>query len=143
MPDQDYATHRRYHPLFHFFAIPVLTINLLLSIYIAIRHPVLLAFWNALVAAALLATCFLTRIYGLRNQDRLIRLEERVRLATLLPPDLRGRIGELSMGNLIGLRFCGDDEVADVTRAVLNGELKGRDEIKKRVQNWRADHHRL
>jgi len=144
MPDQSFATHTRFHPLFHFFAIPVLTVNLLLQLYMAIRHPMsVFAWWNALVAAAILTGCFLARYYGLKNQDRIIRLEERVRLNACLPPDLRGRINELSMSDLIGLRFCGDDEVADAVRAVLAGEAKGRRAIKERVKNWRPDYHRL
>jgi len=144
MPDQNFATHSRFHPLFHFFAFPILALNLLLQLYMAIRHPmVLVAWWNAIVAAAILAGCFLARYYGLRNQDRIIRLEERVRLNACLPPDLRARINELSMGDLIGLRFCGDDEVADAVRAVLAGEAKGRKAIKERVKNWRPDYHRL
>jgi hypothetical protein len=142
-PAQTFATHTRWHPMFHFFAFPVLALNLLWSLYILFRHPVPLALWNSIVSAALLASCFLARYYGLRNQDRLIRLEERVRLSNCLPEDLRSRINELSMDDLIGLRFCGDNEVAEVTRAVLAGEAKGRAAIKQKVQNWRADYHRL
>jgi len=107
------------------------------------RHPVPLVIWNAIVSAALVVIAVLARFYGLRNQDRIIRLEERVRLQSLLPDDLRSRIPELHMSDLIALRFCGDDEVADVVRAVLAGEVKGRKEIKGRVKNWRPDYHRL
>ena len=72
-------------------------------------------------------------------QDRIIRLEETLRLQRCLPPELRSRIGELSTGQLIGLRFCSDEEVSELTRAVLNGELRGREEIKRRVRSWRPD----
>src|SRR5262249_42320700 len=113
------------------------------AVYLVIRHPVPIAIWNAIVAAALAVTCLLARYYGLRNQDRIIRLEERVRLATCLPDDLRVRIGELSTANLIALRFCSDDEVAGAVRKVLAGELTDKKSIKQNVQSWRPDYHRL
>jgi hypothetical protein len=144
MPEpQTYANHTRFHPLFHFFAIPVFTINIFVTLYFLIRYPSVLHAWIFILSIAWLASCFLARYYGLRNQDRIIRLEERVRLTACLPPDLRGRINELSTGDLIGLRFCSDAEVVDAVRAVLAGEYKGRAEIKKRVKNWRPDYHRL
>jgi hypothetical protein len=140
---QTYSNHLRFHPLFHFFAIPVLSINLLYSLYLIYRTPGLASIWSAVVAAAILTGTLLARYYGLRNQDRIIRLEERVRLASVLPADLRGRIGELSMNDLIGLRFCCDDEVTDAVRSTLNGERKGRKAIKEGVKHWRPDYHRL
>ena len=142
-PAQTYANHTRFHPLFHFFAFPILAINFLFAVYVVIRHPVPITIWNAIVAAALVVTCLLARYYGLRNQDRLIRLEERVRLSSCLPEDLRGRINELSTSDLIALRFCSDQEVADAVRRVLSGELKGKPAIKQDVKNWRPDYHRL
>jgi len=144
MPEpQTYANHLRFHPLFHFIAIPIFTINIFVTLYFLIRYPSVLHAWIFILSIALLASCFLARYYGLRNQDRIIRLEERVRLSSCLPDDLRARIGELSTGDLIGLRFCSDAEVVDAVRAVLAGEYKGRAEIKKRVKDWRPDTHRL
>jgi len=144
MPEpQTYATHTRFHPLFHFFAIPIFGINVFVTLYFLIRYPSVLYAWIFILSIALLSSCFLARYYGLRNQDRIIRLEERVRLSACLPDDLRARIGELSTGDLIGLRFCSDAEVVDAVRAVLAGEYKGRGEIKKRVKDWRPDTHRL
>jgi hypothetical protein len=73
-------------------------------------------------------------------QDRLIRLEETLRLQRCLPDDLRGRVGELSRGQLIALRFCGDEaELAGLTRSVLGGQLTGSDDIKKSIKMWRTD----
>jgi len=129
--------------LFHFFAFPILTLNFLLSLYMIYRHPIPLSIWNAIVSAALVVIALLTRYYGLRNQDRIIRLEERVRLQSLLPDDLRARIPELHMGDLIALRFYSDDEVANAVRAVLAGEVKGKRAIKANVKKWRPDYHRL
>jgi len=137
---QSYGTHRRYFPLFHFFAIPLLSINLVVRIIYAWMHRgARLVWWEIAVALALLAVAFASRIMALTVQNRLIRLEETIRLQRCLPDDLRGRVGELSSGQLIALRFCGDDEVAGLTRSVLDGKLKGRDEIKKQIKTWRPD----
>ena len=142
-PAQTYATHTRWHPIFHFFALPVLALNVLYSLYVIYRNPGFASIWGAIVAIALVMVGLLARVYGLRNQDRIIRLEERVRLGALVPDDLRARIGELSTSDLIGLRFCSDDEVVDAVRAVLAGERKGRQDIKAGVKTWRPDYHRL
>ena len=79
----------------------------------------------------------------LRAQDRIIRLEERARLERVLPADLRGRIGELKESQLVAIRFAPDDEVPELTRRTLNGELKSQVEIKRAIRNWRADHLRV
>ena len=141
---QSYASHRRFFPLFHFIGIPLLMINLIVRIVYAVRHwGARLPLWEIVVAVALLCIAFASRVMVLAVQDRLIRLEETLRLQRCLPDDLRSRVGELSSGQLIALRFCGDEgELAGLTRSVLNGELKGRDEIKKRIKTWRPDNAR-
>jgi hypothetical protein len=140
---QSFATHRRFFPLFHFFAIPILVINLIVRIVYAVMHRgARLVWWEIVVALALLAVAFASRIMVLTVQDRLIKLEEITRLQRCLPDDLRGRVGELSSGQLIALRFCCDDEVAGLTRSVLEGKLKSRDEIKKQIKTWRPDNQR-
>lgn len=138
---QSFSTHRRFFPLFHFIAIPLLVINLFVRIMYAYRHwGARLALWEIVVAVALLCVAFASRVMVLAVQDRLIRLEETLRLQRCLPDDLRGRIGELSSGQLISLRFCGDEaELCGLTRSVLNGELKSRDDIKKSIKTWRPD----
>jgi Family of unknown function (DUF6526) len=138
---QSYATHRRFFPLFHFIAIPLLVINLIIRVIYAIRHwGARLVWWEVVVAVALLCVAFASRAMVLAVQDRLIRLEVLLRLQSCLPGDLRGRVGELSSGQLIGLRFCGDDaELANLTRSALNGELKGREDIKKSIKSWKPD----
>jgi hypothetical protein len=83
------------------------------------------------------------RFMPLRAQDRVIRLEERARLERIVPSDLRGRVGELTPSQLIAIRFAPDDEVADLTRRALNGELKTSKDIKLAIRNWRADHLRV
>ncbi len=136
---QSYGSHRRWFPLFHFISVPILSVNLLLQLYMIYRRPGVWSVWNAIVAAALVTLAFSSRLMALRVQDRLIRLEERLRLQQILPPDLRGRIGELRTGQLIAMRFCDDAEVPDLCRAVLNGDVKTRSEIKQRIKNWKPD----
>lgn len=138
---QSFATHRRFFPLFHFIAIPLLVINLVVRVIYAWMHRgARLVWWEIVVAVALLCVAFASRVMVLTVQDRLIKLEETLRLQRCLPDDLRSRIGELSSGQLISLRFCGDEtEVCGLTRSVLNGELKSRDDIKKSIKTWRPD----
>jgi hypothetical protein len=138
---QSFATHRRFFPLFHFIAIPLLTINLVIRVIYAWMHRgARLVWWEIVVAVALLCVAFASRIMVLAVQDRLIKLEETLRLGRCLPDDLRGRVGELTSGQLISLRFCGDEkELAGLTRSVLSGELKSRNDIKKSIKTWRPD----
>jgi hypothetical protein len=96
-----------------------------------------------LLAFALILVFFYARIFALRAQDRVIRLEERLRLAELLPPDQKHTIGQLTTSQLIGLRFASDGEVAALVATVRAEGIEDRDEIKKRVTNWRADHQRV
>lgn len=140
---QTYATHRHFVPYFHFFAAPVLGLNVLAALYVLIRHPSLWAVWNVLVAGALAALAWAARAFATGAQDRIIRLEETLRLQRCLPADMRERIGDLTPSQLIGLRFCSDEELPELTRAVLGGELKGREDIKKRIKNWRPDTYRV
>jgi len=136
---QTYATHRRWIPYFHFFVLPVLGLNVLAQIYYLYRHPSVWSVWGLVVSGALIALAVATRNMATTAQDRIIRLEETLRLQRCLPADMRGRIGELRTGQLIGLRFCSDEELPELTRAVLGGELKGREDIKRRIKNWRPD----
>ncbi len=140
---QTYATHRQYVPLFHFFAVPLLALNVIVRLIYAFRHAgARLVWWEVIVALALAALALTVRGMATRVQDRVIRLEETLRLERCLPAELRVRTGELSPGQLIGLRFCSDEETTELTRAALNEKL-GREEIKKRVKNWRPDHLRV
>ena len=88
---------------------------------------------------ALLLFVWAARLMALTVQNRVIRLEERLRLAQLLPDDLRARTGELRTGQIIALRFCSDDELPAMCRAIFAGELREPDEIKRRVKAWRPD----
>lgn len=140
---QDFGSHRRFIPAWHFFALPVLGANAVVFAYRFVRYPNVDTGWAMLVAIALVVGLFVSRSMPLRAQDRIIRLEERARLERVLPADLRARIGELKESQLIAIRFAPDDEVPELTRRTLNGELKSQAEIKRAIRNWRADHLRV
>lgn len=137
---QSYGTHRRFLPMYHFVLLPILTANLIVRIVYAVRHSdAWLNGWEVLVAFILIVFALLARYMALRVQDRVIALEESLRLARCLPEDLRGRVGELRTSHLIALRFCDDAEVAGLARAVLSGEVTRAGEIKKRIKTWRPE----
>lgn len=140
---QTYATHRRFIPAFHFFVLPVLLVNIIVTAVRVARYPSLSTAWVFLVALALGIGMAYARFMPLRAQDRLIRFEERARLERLLPNDLRGRINELSPRQLIALRFAPDEEVPDLARRALNGDFKNSGEIKRAIRNWRGDYLRV
>ena len=140
---QTYANHGRYIPAYHFFAVPVLFANVVVMAIEFVRDPRFLTGWAVVVALALALGMLYLRFMPLRAQDRVIRLEERERLERIVPNDLRGRIGELTPSQLIAIRFAPDDEVPELTRRALNGELKTQKDIKLAIRNWRADHLRV
>ena len=140
--EQSYKSHTRWLPAFHFFAVPVLLLNTLNAIRYLYVDPSRHTAFNVLVAAAILTTCFLTRIQALTAQDRLIRLEMRLRLAGVLPPDLNARFNELTRSQLVALRFASDAELPELCRTALNDKTSQRD-IKKMIKRWEADHIRV
>jgi hypothetical protein len=140
---QTYPTHSRYIPAFHFFVLPVLFVNFVVTAVQFAREPRLLTAWTVVVALALFLGILYLRFMPVRAQDRIIRLEERTRLERVLPVDLRGRIGELTAAQLIAIRFAPDDEAPELTRRALSGELKTQKDIKRAIRSWRADHLRV
>ena len=140
--EQSYKSHTRWLPAFHFFAVPVLLINTINSIRHLYFDPSRSTAFGVLVAAAILTTCFLTRIQALTAQDRLIRLEMRLRLAGILPPELNARFNELTRSQLVALRFASDGELPELCRTALNEKTSQRD-IKKMIKRWEADHIRV
>jgi hypothetical protein len=140
---QTRASHRRFIPLWHFFALPILIANVVIVAVRFVGAPGFATGWAIAVAIALVIGIFLSRSMPLRAQDRIIRLEERLRFEKILPADLRGRMDDLTAEQIIGLRFASDDEVPELTRRALSGELKTRADIKREIRNWRADHLRV
>jgi hypothetical protein len=139
---QTYANHARVDPLFHYFLAPIALILVIASIVHLVRHPHLSGFVHVVLAFALFILLFKVRTYSLRVQDRVIRLEERLRLATLLPEPLRARIHELDIRQLIALRFASDAEIPALVERSLNEKLTQK-QIKQAIQNWRADNFRV
>lgn len=135
---QSYANHRRYVPAYHFVAFGLLLLNLVYWVYALWRYRTGLQIDGLLLAVALLILFFYTRVFAMTVQDRVIRLEERLRLARLCP-DLGPRVDELTPDQLIGLRFASDAELPALTRRVLDEKIADREAIKKQVQSWRAD----
>lgn len=141
MTEQNYANHVRWVPAFHFFVMPVLILNVLWSIYRLISSGFTGdGLIHSLTAVALVLLMFNARIFALRVQDRVIRMEERQRMSRLLPDDLKARIGEFTVGQLVALRFAGDDELPGLARKVLTDKVSGGNTIKQMVKNWRADY---
>jgi hypothetical protein len=139
---QSYANYKRRHAPFHFFVIPVLLANSIIAIVYLARHPGLAAAWMVILSLALLMLAFLARINPLKAQDRVIRLEERLRLMALLPDPLRARIPELTEYQLVALRFASDAEIPQLVEETLKENLRPKD-IRKRIQNWRPDYFRV
>ena len=136
---QSYKKHARFLPGFHFFVIPVFLVNMLNEIRHVWMEPSRHFVFQLVVAAALLVAAFLSRIQALTVQDRVIRLEMRLRLRGILPPDLQPNIDALTHRQLVALRFASDAEMPELVRDVLAGKLATGKEIKMRVKNWQSD----
>jgi Family of unknown function (DUF6526) len=139
---QSFSNHARWLGPWHFFALPVLVANAVVQIGAAARHPGLDSVWAAAVATALATAVYLARRMPVRLQDRVIRLEETLRLERLMP-DRALDIERLTLGQLIGIRFASDAEVPHLLDRILSGELVSRDDVKRSVQHWRSDHTRV
>ncbi len=139
---QTFSNHTRRDPLFHFFILPVFAITLIVTIVHLVRRPGLHSAWLVVVMIAAIAVIFKLRLYALKVQDRVIRLEERLRLASLLDAALRPRIAEFTESQLIALRFASDAELPALAARALNEKLSAPD-IKKSIQQWRPDYWRV
>ena len=136
---QNFENHTRFMPLFHGFAFPILAINLIWSL-VDLRLGISAASLRSVfVAAALAALALSSRLFAMTVQDRVIRMEMRMRLGQLLPAELKPRIGEFTVGQLVALRFAGDDELPSLARQVLDEKVSDRKTIKRRIKNWQAD----
>jgi Family of unknown function (DUF6526) len=146
---QNFSNHTRWDPLFHFFLGPVFIVALIMTLIHFFAHMAhstfrenFHAFLLVVLAFAFLVMLFKMRLYSLKVQDRVIRLEEQLRLNALLAEPLRSRIPELTVDQLCGLRFASDAEVPKLVERALNEKLS-RADIKKSIQNWRPDYWRV
>lgn len=126
-------------PLHHFFVMPVLSANFAIQLWRFIQDASFDTGWKALVALAVVGFGFSARIMALMAQNRVIRLEERLRLMRLMPAEEHAHIESLGTRQLIGLRFAPDDEVVDLARRCISGELQSSTDVKKIVGRWRPD----
>lgn len=139
---QDYSTHRRFNPLYHFVAMPIFIVNFGVAAYHLYRVPTPESAWLLVVAFGMLAMLGVGRLQALMTQDRIIRLEERLRLQSLAPA-LAGQVDRLSKRQVAALRFASDAELPELARRVLAGEFDSGGAIKRAVSDWRPDHMRV
>ena len=136
---QNFENHTKIVPAFHYFILPVLTLNLGSAIYRVSFFFSADAVISLLLAAALVLLALYGRMFALKVQDRVIRLEMQLRLQSLLPANQRTRIPEFTLSQLVALRFASDPELPELARKVLDEKLHDRKAIKKMIQNWQPD----
>lgn len=139
---QTYANHRRFNPLFHFVAMPIFAVNLVLAAIHLARQPSATSAWLLVVAFGLVVMLSVSRLMAVTVQDRVIHLEERLRLLAVAP-ELAGRIGVLSGRQLVALRFASDAELPALATRVITGEYPTNGDIKRAVTEWRPDNLRV
>jgi uncharacterized membrane protein YciS (DUF1049 family) len=142
-PDQSFDNHAKLVPVFHGTLAFMIMVPMLYFVYLAVTDFSVERLVFALFMVGALSMGWHARLFPLRVQDRLIRLEEQLRLHRVLAEDQQGRIGDISTDLLIGLRFAPDDEVVDLAGRILEGELADRKAVKQAVKNWRADNQRI
>ena len=146
MPEpQNYKNHARFHPPFHFFLVPVLITNLIITIVVLVRrwpHHLPLHAWLVVMAVALFVLNGLARGNALRVQDRVILLEENLRYQRLLPPELTAASRSLTLQQIFALRFASDAELPALVQRTLSENLEPKS-IKQSITNWRADNLRV
>jgi hypothetical protein len=142
---QNFKNHSRFDPPVHFVLFAVLLANLIFAVFHLIRHwnqEPIASSWLLVLSLTVIIPVFKLRTYPLKVQDRVIRLEERIRLQALAPAEWHSQIYRLTEDQLIGLRFAADDEVVGLAKQALEHNLN-RKQIKERIQSWRADNWRI
>ncbi len=141
MEQQNFANHGRLVPSYHFFAIPVFIVNFVWSLFRLWKLGISFeGVFGVILAAAFVVLVLRARLFALAVQDRVIRLEERLRYERVLPADLQARCGELMIGQIVALRFASDAELPALARKVLDEKLTERKTIKQLVKNWKPDY---
>lgn len=140
---QSFANHARFVPPFHYVAMPILLINFIWRVGGLFDGITTEASLNVLVAVALIIVALFARIFALGAQDRVIRLEMRLRMRDLLPENLQGRINDFTPTQMVGLRFASDAELPELARKVLDEDIAKATPIKKMVTDWQGDYFRV
>jgi hypothetical protein len=140
MAEQSFQSHGKWVPPFHFFVLPVLLINFGFSIYWCVKMWFSISgVLSLIVAAALFVGMVMVRVMTMKVQDRVIRIEERIRFERVLPADMHARIGEFTIDQLVALRFASNAELPELARKVLEEKLNDRKTIKQMIKTWRPD----
>lgn len=139
-PTQTLANHTRFVPGFHFIVSGIFVINFFYALVRIVRAPSLDAGVTFLLAAGLLLLFYYARAFAITVQDRVIRLEERLRYEKVLPVELRGRIDDFSRAQLVALRFASDAELPILAGTVLKEKISDQKQIKQMIRDWRPDH---
>ena len=142
MAEQNFPNHTRFDPKFHFVLAPILVANFIWAIWRLVQMPHIYNLWAVVLGGTFILWLLTTRLYALKVQDRLIRLEERLRIVPLLPATVKARWGELTESQLVALRFASDGEVGSLAERAINEKLEQK-AIKQAIQVWRADHFRV
>ena len=143
--EQSFKNHGRIDPLYHYVLLPFFTANLIFAIVHMVRHWAESYYagpWYVVLSLVAIIFLMKLRTYPLKVQDRVIRLEERLRLQALAPAEWHVQIYRLSEDQLIGLRFAADDEVVELAKQALEHNLT-RKQIKERIKDWRTDDWRV
>lgn len=136
---QNFRTHRRWNPLVHFVLSPLFLLNIGIAVYFAYRAPSFATLWAVAMAVGLWLLNFTARAQATRVQDRVIRLEMRLRLASMLAPELAARAHALSTRQFVALRFASDAELPRLVERCLAGELDDGNAIKREIRDWQPD----
>lgn len=140
--EQNLSNHTRLDPLYHFVLLPIIVAILVMAVIRVVQSPSSFTVWMLLVSLALFLAAFKLRTFPLKAQDRIIRLEERLRLLRLLPESQRDLINKLTEPQLIALRFASDGELPGLAEAAVNKQMPPK-EIKKLIKSWRPDFFRV
>ncbi len=139
---QNFKKHARLDPPYHLVTLFTLIVSLIVAIVYLIGHPHFFTAWLVVLSVVVFIPFFKLRTYALKVQDRVIRLEERLRLQALAPAEWHPQIARLTEDQLIALRFASDEELVPLAKQALEENLS-RKQIKERIKNWRADHWRV
>jgi hypothetical protein len=135
---QSLKSHARFDPPYHFFLTIVSIASIIIAVIYCVHHFGFDSVWLVVVALAALVALFLLRSYPLKVQDRVIRLEERLRLYALAPAEWHSQIYRLTEDQLIALRFAADEELVPLAKQAVEHNLS-RKQIKERINSWRPD----
>ena len=139
---QNYKNHAKFIPVFHYIALPLLLVNFFGALFRVTQEISFYTFNGVGLAISLIVVAVFTRLFALKAQDRVIRLEEQIRMQTFLPDALKVHVGRLTMGQIVALRFASDEELADLTQEALDQNTSP-NALKQAVKNWRPDYDRV